>query len=88
MKGEKKEETAAGRGSTSSAEDSKTTGMGDSVGGSEQPLGRERIVQRRIVYYSDFEIDLNDWKSEDERIQIFADTIKKALSTSHERSSS
>ena len=51
--------------------------------GSDQPASLERKVQRWIAYYSDFEVDLNDWKSEDERIQIYSDTLKKALGSCH-----
>ncbi len=42
----------------------------------------ERILQRRVLYYSDFDIDVNDWKTEQQTLQIFTKTILSSLSNS------
>ena len=42
--------------------------------------GFDKIIQRRIIYYSDFELNINEWKTENEYIQLYATTLKKSLS--------
>lgn len=37
------------------------------------------IQQRKILYYSDFDINVNDWKKEKESLKLFSSTLFKAL---------
>jgi len=39
----------------------------------------ERIMQRRVLYYSDFDIDVAEWKTEQQTINIFTKTLLTAL---------
>lgn len=39
----------------------------------------EIISQRRICYYSNFDININDWFMEFENIQIFKTNVQKNL---------
>ena len=41
----------------------------------------ENILQKRVLYYSDFDVDVNDWKSEQQTLQIFTKTLLLTLST-------
>ena len=40
----------------------------------------DRVIQRKILYYSDFEVNLNEWKSENKCLQIYSQTMVKSLS--------
>ena len=40
----------------------------------------DQINQRRIFYYSDFDIDVTDWKTEKEKLNIFRKTLLEELS--------
>ncbi len=42
----------------------------------------DRIIQRKVVYYSDFELDMNEWRIEHECIQIYSQTLRKILGES------
>lgn len=37
------------------------------------------IPQRRILYYSDFDIDVSDWKEEKEKLKVFSSTLLDQL---------
>jgi len=39
----------------------------------------DSIEERKILYYSDFDININDWKEEKERIKIFTLTLLERL---------
>ncbi len=41
----------------------------------------ERVLQKRVLYYSDFDVDVNDWKAEQQALSIFAKTMLANLST-------
>ena len=47
--------------------------------GTDQQAEHDRIIQRKIVYYSDFELDMNEWRIENECIQIYSQTLRKSL---------
>ena len=38
-----------------------------------------RVVERRIAYYSDFELNINDWKTEHETLELYAKHLQKNL---------
>lgn len=38
------------------------------------------VRQRKILYYSDFDIDVSVWESEQERLKFFADKLLEELS--------
>ncbi len=40
----------------------------------------QRVVQRKVVYYSDFDVDVNDWKSEQQAIEMYAKFLMTNLS--------
>jgi hypothetical protein len=92
MQEEMKGTTNGSISSTQTLTESRTGTASETAAGKELPpslngisgLGQtgRRVVKRRIAYYSDFEVDLNDWKSEDERIQIYSETLRKGLSMS------
>lgn len=42
-----------------------------------------KYITRKIAYYSDFDIDANDWKSEQQSICIYARTLLDGLSKSY-----
>lgn len=39
----------------------------------------ERVIERKIAYYSDFEINLDDWKSEYEYLEFYAKNLQQSL---------
>jgi len=39
----------------------------------------DSIEERKILYYSDFDININDWKEGKERIKIFTLTLLERL---------
>jgi hypothetical protein len=44
-------------------------------------VGMERIIERKVAYYSDFEIDLADWKSEGEMLELYDESIQEQIGT-------
>jgi hypothetical protein len=44
--------------------------------------GPQRVLQKKLVYYSDFDMDTNDWKAERQTLDIYAKTLANNLSTS------
>ncbi len=45
----------------------------------ELPAAPGKITQRKIVYYSDFEINLTEWRAEYECLQTYAKSLRKSL---------
>ncbi len=45
----------------------------------------ERAVQHKVVYYSDFDMDANDWRSEQQAIDIFSKFLLTNLSNPESR---
>jgi hypothetical protein len=43
------------------------------------PLPADSIKERKILYYSDFDINVNDWKDEKKKLKIFASTLLERL---------
>jgi len=33
------------------------------------------VLQRKVLYYSDFDIDVSEWKDELDRIKLFSSTL-------------
>ena len=42
-------------------------------------LSIEPVESKKIIYYSDFDIDINDWKKEEEHLGIFFNTLLEIL---------
>lgn len=47
----------------------------------EPPAGATRVTQRRLVYYSDFDLSLSEWRAEYECIQTYSIALRKSLGT-------
>ena len=41
----------------------------------------QKVIERRIAYYSDFDLSISEWKSDNDRVNIFGQNLRKKLGT-------
>lgn len=45
----------------------------------EPKIGNVRLIQRKVVYYSDFELNIEEWIFEHDCAKIYSTNLKKEL---------